>query len=53
MIIDELAELSVLELVFEVGTLASAVAAGEENQDELSLLDGELFGLIEIAQEPG
>jgi|GEM_PF-4404020 len=48
-----IAELSVLELVFEIGALASIAATGEQDENQFVFLKGYEFGMVKSAEEPG
>lgn len=48
-----IAELSVLELVFEIGALASVAATGKQDENPFVFLNGYEFGLVKTAEEPG
>ncbi len=52
MIVHERAELSALELVFEVRSLASPFSAGEENEDDFILCGRSFRCLFDRAPEP-
>lgn len=53
MIIYNFAELSVLELIFEVRAYASPLAASEQDEDLFSLFLGECRSLFDRSVEPG
>ena len=48
-----IAELSVLELVFEIGALTSIAATGKQDENQFVFLKGYEFGLVKTAEEPG